>query len=166
LVNWLGAGWTVAAIFNYQSGYPIGVSQSNSTSNLLGNGQRPNLVPGVALGTPGDQPSRLASADHPSAAWLNAAAFTTAPGNTFGNAPRSITDVRTPVQTETDLSVSKSISLGSKQVQVKIEIINLFNQVQVRGNQMNTTQGNSAFGTIVSQGGFMRTTQVMFRYTF
>src|SRR5439155_1778708 len=139
LANWLGAGWTAAAIFNFQSGYPIGVSQSNSTSNLLGNGQRPNLVPGVTLGTPGDQASRLASADHPSAAWLNAAAFSTAPGNTFGNAPRVIADIRTPVQTETDLSISKNISLGgSKQVQVKIEIINLFNQVQVRGNQMNT----------------------------
>ena len=167
LANWLGAGWTAAAIFNVQSGYPIGVSQSNSTSNLLGNLQRPNLVPGVDLATAGEQASRLASADHPSSAWLNPAAFSTAPGNTFGNAPRVITDVRTPVQTETDLSVAKNFRLSrGKQVQVKIEVINLFNQVQVRGNQMNTTQGNSAFGTIVSQGGFMRTTQIMFRYSF
>jgi hypothetical protein len=167
LANWLGAGWTAAAIVNLQSGYPIGVSQSNSTSNLLGNGQRPNLVAGVDLATAGDQAARLASADHPSAAWLNAAAFTTATANTFGNAPRVITDVRTPIQTETDLSVAKNFSLaGIRQVQVKIEVINLFNQVQVRGNQMNTTQGNSAFGTIVSQGGFMRTTQIMFRYSF
>ena len=167
LANWLGAGWTAAAIINIQSGYPIGVSQSNSTSSLLGNLQRPNIVAGVDLATTGDQAARLASADHPAAAWLNAAAFTTAPGTTFGNAPRVITDVRTPIQTETDLSVSKSIRLaGSKQVQMKIEVINLFNQVQVRGNQMNTTQGNSAFGTIVSQGGFMRTTQIMFRYSF
>ena len=167
LANWLGAGWTAAAIFNWQSGYPIGVSQSNSTSNLLGNLQRPNIVQGVDMATTGDQPGRLASADHPSAAWLSQAAFTTAPGNTFGNAPRVITDVRTPFGTQTDLSVSKSINLvGGKQVQVKIEVINLFNQVQLRGNQMNTTQGSSAFGTIVSQGGFMRTTQVMFRYSW
>ena len=75
--------------------------------------------------------------------------------------------MRTPIQTETDLSVSKNVGLsGGKQVQVKIEVINLFNRVQLRGNQMNTTQGNSAFGTIVSQGGFMRTTQVMFRYSW
>src|SRR5206468_11626168 len=97
LASWLGAGWTAAAIFNFQSGYPIGVSQSNSTANLLGNGQRPNLVPGVDLSTPGDQDARLASADHPSAAWLNPAGFSTAPGNTWGNAPRVITAVRTPV---------------------------------------------------------------------
>jgi hypothetical protein len=169
LANWLGAGWTAAAVFNWQAGYPIGVSQSNSTANLQGNGQRPNLVSGVDMATTGDQAARLASADHPSAAWLNAAAFSTAPGNTFGDAPRVITDVRTPIQTSTDLSVSKSISLaGSKQAQVKIEIINVFNQVQARGNQMNTTYAtnNSSFGTIVSQGGFMRMTQVMFRYSW
>jgi hypothetical protein len=75
--------------------------------------------------------------------------------------------VRTPIQTETDLSVSKNVNLSSgKQFQIKIEVINLFNRVQLRGNQMNTTQGDSAFGTIVSQGGFMRTTQVMFRYSW
>ena len=61
-----------------QSGFPIGVSQSNSNSNLLGNRQRPNLVTGVDTSTTGDRPDRLASADHPSAAWLNQAAFATA----------------------------------------------------------------------------------------
>ncbi len=122
---------------------------------------------GVDMGTSGDWETRIASADHPSAAWLNSAAFITAPANTLGNAPRVITDVRTPIQTETDLSVSKNVGLGGgKQFQVKIEVINLFNRVQLRGNQMNTTQGNSAFGTIVSQGGFMRTTQVMFRFSW
>jgi hypothetical protein len=61
----------------------------------------------------------------------------------------------------------ENVSLsGGKVVQLKIEIVNVFNRVQLRGNQMNTTQGNSAFGTIVSQGGFMRLTQVMFRYSW
>jgi hypothetical protein len=165
--NLFAGGWTAAAVFTYQSGFPIGVSQSNSNSNLLGNGQRPNVVPNVDMATSGNWPDRVASADHPLSPWLNAAAFTAAPAGTWGNAPRVITDVRTPIQTETDLSVSKNVNVsGGKQFQVKIEIINLFNRVQLRGNQMNTTQGNSAFGTIVSQGGFMRTTQVMFRYSW
>ena len=165
--NLLAGGWVAAAVFTYQAGFPIGVSQSNSNSNLLGNRQRPNVVPGVAMGTPGDWPERTASADHPQAAWLNKDAFTAAPAGTWGNAPRSITEVRTPIQTETDLSVAKNVGLsGGRQFQLKIEVINLFNRVQLRGNQMNTTQGNSAFGTIVSQGGFMRTTQVMFRYSW
>ncbi|HEY3157558.1 MAG TPA: TonB-dependent receptor [Vicinamibacterales bacterium] len=160
-------GWTAAAVFTWQSGFPIGASQSNSQSNLLGNGQRPNQAPGVNTSTPGDWPERTASADHPAAAWLNPAAFTAAPAGTFGDAPRLITSTRTPTQTETDLSVAKNIGLGGgKQAQIKIEIVNLFNRVQLRGSQMNTTQGNSAFGTIVSQGGFMRLTQVMFRYSW
>ena len=164
--NLLVGGWVAAAVFTFQSGFPIGVSQSNSNSNLQGNGQRPNLT-GETLETAGDWPDRIASADHPSAAWLNPAAFAAAPAGTWGNAPRVETAVRTPIQTETDLSVSKSVGLPrGRQVQVKIEVINLFNRVQLRGNQMNTVQGNSAFGTIVSQGGFMRTTQVMFRYSW
>jgi hypothetical protein len=124
-------------------------------------------VPGVDTSTTGDWPDRVASADHPSAAWLNLAAFSTAAAGAFGDAPRLITSTRTPTQTQTDLSVAKNLRLGgSRQAQIKIEIINLFNRVQLRGNQMNTTQGNSAFGTIVSQGGFMRLTQVMFRYSW
>jgi hypothetical protein len=165
--NLFAGGWTAAAVFTWQSGFPIGVSQSASNSNLLGNAQRPNLVSGVDTSTTGAWPDRVASADHPSAAWLNSAAFATAAAGTFGNAPRSIVSTRTPIQTETDVSFAKNVSLnGGKQVQIKIEIVNLFNRVQLRGNQMNTTQGNSAFGTIVSQGGFMRLTQVMFRYSW
>jgi hypothetical protein len=165
--NLLAGGWTAAAVFTYQSGFPIGVQQSNSNSNLLGNGQRPNVMPNVPMATTGDWPDRVASADHPSAAWLSQAAFSAAAPGTFGNAPRVITEVRTPIQTETDLSVAKNVNIaGGKQFQLKIEVINLFNRVQLRGNQMNTTFGNSAFGTIVSQGGFMRLTQVMFRYSW
>ena len=165
--NLFAGGWTAAAVFTWQSGFPIGASQSNSTSNLLGNNQRPNLVPGVDTSTTGSWPDRVASADHPSAAWLNPAAFATAAAGTFGDSPRLITSTRTPIQTQTDVSVAKNVAFNSgKSVQLKIEIVNLFNRVQLRGNQMNTTQGNSAFGTIVSQGGFMRLTQVMLRYSW
>ena len=45
-----------------------------------------------------------------------------------------------------------------------VEVINLFNRVQT--NSINVTAGNSAFGQITSQSGFMRVTQVMFRFTF
>ena len=49
---------------------------------------------GADLATPGSFADRLASADHPTATWLNPAAFSLAPAGTFGNAPRTITDVR------------------------------------------------------------------------
>jgi hypothetical protein len=163
--NLLAGGWTAAAVFNFQSGFPIGVSQSNSNSNLLGNGMRPNLT-GVSMETPGEFADRLGSADHPTAAWLNPAAFGLAPAGTWGNAPRIETDVRTPRIINTDLSVAKNIGLsGGKQAQVKIEVVNVFNRPQFAGLD-STSLGSSTFGQIVSQGGFMRMTQVMFRFSW
>ena len=37
---------------------------------------------------------------------------------------------------------------------------------QAQTNSINVTAGNSAYGQISSQSGFMRVTQVMFRFTF
>jgi hypothetical protein len=165
LGNLLAGGWIAAAVFNFQSGFPIGVSQSNSGTNLLGNGLRPNLS-GADMLTSGSFADRLASADHSTAAWLNSAAFSAAPAGTFGNAPRMETDVRTPRIINTDISVSKSVGLGgNKQAQIKIEVVNLFNRPQFNGLS-STTLGSSSFGLINVQGGFMRMTQIMFRYSF
>ena len=84
---------------------------------------------------------------------------------TFGDAPRLETDVRTPNIINTDLSVSKNFRAGgSKTAQVKLEMINLFNRVQT--NSIASTAGSSTFGQITSQSGFMRITQVMFRFSF
>ena len=164
LGNLLAGGWVASAVITLQSGFPIGVSQSNSTSNLLGNGQRPNLT-GADPATSGALADRLASADHSSAAWINGTAFSLAPAGTWGNAPRLLDSVRTPPIINTDLSFAKNVNVGQRrQAQVKIEIFNLFNRPQLAG--INTTFGNSNFGQITSQGGFMRMTQVSFRYSW
>jgi hypothetical protein len=163
MANLLG-GWTAAALINLQSGFPIGVSQSDNT--LLGNGQRPNLVQGVEVATTGSLANRLASADHPTATWLNPLAFVPAPPGTWGNAPRLLTDVRTPMTINTDVSVSKSVVLGgSRHVQMKVEAFNLFNRVQTNGFA-SVSVGSAAFGQINTQLGFMRMTQVMFRFSW
>jgi len=165
--NLLAGGWTAAAVFTWQSGFPFGVTQSNSNSNLLGNRQRPNVVSGVDTSTAGDWLDRIASQDHPSVAWVNPAAFAAAAAGAIGNAPRVITSTRSPILTQTDLSVAKNLGLGGgRTAQIKIEVINLFNRLQPRGSNMTMTQGNAAFGRIVAQSGFMRMTQVMFRYSW
>ena len=87
-----------------------------SDNTLFAGANRPNLT-GAGFETPGDFADRLASADHPTATWLNPAAFTAAPAGTFGNAPRLITDVRTPMINNTDLSVAKNIGLSGGRVQ-------------------------------------------------
>jgi hypothetical protein len=158
----LGGGWTASAIINLQSGFPIGLAQSDNT--LFAGANRPNLT-GTGFETSGSFADRLASADHATATWINPLAVTAAPAGTFGNAPRVETDVRTPRIINTDLSVSKSIPVGgNKSAQIKLEMINLFNRVQT--NTIGATAGSSTFGQISNQSGFMRITQVMFRFSF
>jgi hypothetical protein len=163
LASWLAANWTAAAVFNFQSGFPIGLAESDNT--LFSGATRPNVIPGVDLATSGDLAGRLASADHSTATWLNGQAVTAVVAGTFGNAPRLETDARTPRIINTDLSVSKSFALsGGKSAQLKFEVINLFNRVQT--NSIAVTAGTSTFGQITSQSGFMRLSQIMFRFTF
>ena len=165
LANLIGGGWTAAALITLQSGFPIGVLQSDNLG-LLGNSQRPNLVPGIDLATTGDLAERLASADHPTAAWLNPLAFVVAPAGTWGNAPRVVTGVRTPMTINADVSVSKNVPVGGgREAQVKLEVFNLFNRVQTAGFS-SVSAGTAAFGQITSQTGFMRLTQVMFRFSW
>jgi hypothetical protein len=162
VANALAGGWTLSAVVNLQSGFPIGFTQSDNT--LFSGANRPNLT-GTSFEMPGGFADRLASADHPTATWINPLAITAAPAGTYGNAPRLITDVRTPPIKNTDVSFTKNFGLtGGKTAQIKVEIVNLFNRVQT--NSIGVTAGNSTFGQISSQSGFMRLTQVMFRFTF
>jgi hypothetical protein len=163
LVDTIVGGWTAAAIITVQSGFPISVQQSDNTGTF-GGAQRPNVVSGADLETTGAWLDRLASADHPSATWLNAGAFTVAPAFTFGNAPRTITSVRTPPQRNVDLSVAKNVAIGGDVAQIKVEVVNLMNRVTT--NSIATTLGSSTFGRISSQSGFMRVIQFSLRYSF
>ena len=164
--NWIVGGWTLSAAINLQSGFPLSVQQSDNTGTFSAV-QRPNIVAGANLSTPGDYTDRLASADHPTATWINPAAFTTAPAFTYGNAPRTITDLRTPPQYNVDGVFIKNFGLGGgKQAQLKIEMLNLFNRVNVRALNGTNTVGSSNFGQTNIQAGFMRITQIMFRFSF
>jgi len=163
--DWIVGGWTLSAAINLQSGFPLSFNQSDNTGTFSGV-QRPNIVAGVDMATTGDYEARLASADHPTATWINTAAFTSAPAFTYGNAPRTITDVRTPPQYNVDGVFIKNLRFGTKTAQVKIEVLNLLDRVQTRALTSRNTQGNSNIGQIGVQAGFMRITQLMFRYSF
>jgi len=166
VADWVLGGWIVSAAINLQSGFPLEVQQSDNTGTLSGV-QRPNIVPGAGLGTSGSYVDRLETAEHPTAAWLNKDAFTAAPAFTYGNAPRTIIDVRSPGQANVDAAFIKNFRLGgSKSAQLKIETLNLFDRPNVRALQGRNTVGNANFGRIGIQAGFMRITQIMFRFNF
>ncbi|HYR43448.1 MAG TPA: TonB-dependent receptor [Terriglobia bacterium] len=158
-------GWSISAIVNLQSGFPLNIQQTDNTG-LFSGAQRPNLS-GQSLATSGNYEDRLASADHRTATWISAAGFTLAPSNAFGTAPRTITALRSPTQKNVDASFMKTFRLGeSKTALVKVEMLNLFNRVTVRAGLNANTVGNANFGQITGQAGFMRITQIMFRYSF
>jgi len=71
-----------------------------------------------------------------------------------------------PFQKNVDAVFMKDFRLGeSKTAQVKVEMLNLFNRVNVTTASSNNIT-SSTFEQIGNQAGFMRITQVMFRYSF
>ena len=160
-------GWTISAAINLQSGFPINIQQA-ADSRLGGNtANRPNLVPGVSPATTGSFEDRLASDDHPTVTWVNSSAFTLAPAGTFGNVPRTMTDVRTPPQYNADASFIKNFRVGEgKLAQLKIEVLNVLNRPNVRTLRGANTFGNANFGQTNIQAGFQRITQFMLRFSF
>ena len=75
--------------------------------------------------------------------------------------------MRTPAQYNVDGVFIKNFRMtGQKNAQLKIEMLNLFNRVNVRALNGTNTVGNSNFGQTNVQAGFMRITQIMFRYQF
>ena len=152
--NVLLGGWSITAAARFQNGFPVSVWQSANNSGLLGSSQRPNVVPGVDLATSGSLEDRLNN-------WINAAAFTAAPAYTFGNAPRTFSNLRTPGQRNVDLSVQKSQHVAGKTVSVRADVLNLFD------NPLFTTLqsqfGTSTFGQLTAVGGYARSVQFQAR---
>jgi len=162
--EWILGGWTLSAAINLQSGFPLNVQQTDNTGTFSGV-QRPNLV-GGNLATSGSFEDRLATAEHATATWLNPAAFSAASAFTYGNAPRTITDLRTPGQYNVDGVFMKNFNFGTKSAQLKIEMLNLLNRPNVRALSGRNNFSNSNFGQTGVQAGFMRITQLMFRFSF
>jgi hypothetical protein len=155
LGNALLGGWSVTAAARVQEGFPTSVWQSTNNSGLLGSSQRPNIVPGVELATSGTLEERLTN-------WINLAAFTPAPAYTFGNAPRTLPDLRTPGQRNVDLSVQKTHAFaGSKTISVRADVLNLLDDALF--TTLVTQYGTSTFGQLTAVGGYARSVQFQIR---
>jgi trimeric autotransporter adhesin len=151
-------GWTLSAIVDINSGFPVTTQQNTVNHQSYAAIQRPNLVEGADANTEGNREDRFAN-------YLNPSAFTQTPAFTLGNAPRTLADVRTPHRNNIDASFAKNFRLGgTRRAQVRFEVLNLTNTVKV--NAVEQRVGRGTFGQITSQAGFMRITQVSFRYSF
>ncbi len=163
--NWIAGGWTLSMVIQMQSGFPLGVSQSTNNTNLLGAGQRPNLVPGAEIQVPGSITDRL-RANPDDNLYLNSAAFTQAVSGSFGDAPRTLDGVYSPWRNSTDLAINKAFPIrGNHRATLRLEIINLFDNPWYAA-LASTAAGNARFGVVSATGNYSRTLQVTARYSF
>jgi hypothetical protein len=162
----IAGGWSVTAVVTVQSGFPIGVTQNQTTTPFLfGGTQRPNLVAGQDFLVPGDITDRITS-DVNDNQYLNRAAFSSAAANQFGNAPRMLPDVMSPWRNNVDLSLSKQVKTGGRTTaSARVEVLNVLDTVQWAA-PTSTAFGNAAFGQIRNQANNMRMMQFTFRFAF
>jgi trimeric autotransporter adhesin len=167
IASWFLGGWSASAIVEYVSGPPISAYVTNLSAANLGlfNGlQRPNLT-GQPVETTGDDLDRIATADHPAAAWISAAGFANPGLGAYGNAPRTNGDNRYQFRQNTDAVFTKAFSLPKGQSgEARFELLNLTNTPKFGG--ANTDISSSAFGLITTSRGFSRILQLSFRYKF
>jgi hypothetical protein len=150
-------GWTAASLWTFQSGFPYNVFDGADPCLRAGGytaSCRPNLV-----GDPDSGPRTAAQ-------WFNTSAYArTAPGQ-FGSAPRN--SFRGPSLVNTDASLIKRMYLDQVRkgmnVEVRIEVFNLFNRVNYGVPNLNIASG--AFGRIGSTATEAREMQFGMKFTF
>jgi hypothetical protein len=159
--------WTISSIIALESGFPFSVDNNSNTLSAYGfRSQRPNLS-GAEIETTGSREDRLYYTGADPGVWISNAGFVQPGQFELGTAPRTLEDVRTPDRHNWDFVATKDIRMGgTRRAQIKLEVLNITNRVKAWTGNTNVRFGNSAFGRVASQRGFMRLTQVMFRYSF
>jgi hypothetical protein len=140
ILNMVGGGWEITSTFAARTGFPVNVLINRSATAVPdGNttDQRPDLVPGVPLTTPGG--AHIGQ-------WINPAAFSMPANGSFGNAPRDV--ACGPGAWQMDLGIDKRISLSEQaRLEFRSEFFNIFNHPQYGLPQ--ATFGVPGFGTII-----------------
>ncbi|MGC8550041.1 MAG: TonB-dependent receptor domain-containing protein [Acidobacteriaceae bacterium] len=149
-------GWQMNAIITEQNGFPLSpITQntSHSGSEVL----RPNLT-GISPVEHGSVISRLNQ-------YLNPAAFSQPAPFTFGDAPRTLANVRAPGSHNVDFSLFKTIPVSRRiHAEFRGEFFNVLNQVQFGFPNMNLASGR--FGVISGQANSPRQIQLAVKLLF
>lgn len=161
LLNTVLGGWQINSIERYQSGNPISI-RGGGNIPLFGNGNRPNWISnnvrsGVSIG----------NFDPAKDVYLNIGAFSQPAPYTFGNAPKTLPNVRTPAFYNEDFSVFKKLPLfgESRSIEFRGEFFNIFNRV-VFGRPNRNINSPSSFGRIGSQANEPRVIQLTMKLLF
>jgi Carboxypeptidase regulatory-like domain len=144
VLDLLVGGWRTAGIWTVHDGFPLALfTENNGTPIPTYTQQRPNIVGTVARNT------------GPESSWVNQyfanpSAFQLPPAYTLGDAPRTLSSIRSPFFWTTNLSIAKDFGLSTKHESMKLELRldaqNAFNH-PVFGTP-NTIVGDPNFGLI------------------
>jgi hypothetical protein len=136
IVNAIVGGWQVSGVSSFKDGFPLSVTNATNNSNSFGGGQRPNITGNPTLSNPNIYQ------------WFNIGAFQQPAPFTFGNAPRTLSYLRSQGTINTDASLQKYWQLWNEasKLQFRAEAYNVFNRTQFFAP--NTTFGASNFGSI------------------
>jgi hypothetical protein len=164
--NAILGGWSITGVAQFQSGFPMGVSQNITGGQFLFGGTiRPDLVDGQEFTTPGDITERI-KASTTDNQYFNMGAFQAVPKNRFGNAPRTLPGVLSPFRTSFSLSAAKQVGLpGRANASIRFELLNPFNIVQWAA-LASSALGNSSFGQVRNQANNMRSVQLTIRVSY
>ena len=152
-------GWKLAALHNYQSGYPMRVT-SNQNIGIFSGTIRANIVGGQPLTNP------AYNGDPNVARYINNAAFSRPANFTFGNSGAMLGGLRSPALISEDVTLGKEFPLFSeaRHVELKASAFNIGNRVQFGG--INNSVDSPAFGLITSQANRAREIQLSLRLVF
>src|SRR5262249_22005043 len=149
----LTRGWQVSTIVQSQSGNPVNIVTSNSRLTGVANSVRPDVTGPIRI---------VGSVDQ----WFDPSVFVAA--NHFGNLGRNV--VIGPAFNNTDLSVMKRMRPGAFDLQLRVDIFDLFNHPNF-GSPGNIV-GSPTFGKITStrlptgEAGSSRQIQLGLRLSF
>jgi hypothetical protein len=150
-------GWQLEGINSFISGYPVVVYPANQTLNNNGGFQRANWNGQKAAGS-GRVDKRLNS-------YFNVAQFSAPAPFTYGNSPRLISSLRTPITYNTDLSFIKKVKFAERFTgEFRFEAFNVFNHPLFGGPD--TALGDGRTGIVNSQVNLPRQVQVAGKITF
>jgi hypothetical protein len=143
------ADWVVSGIYAARSGRPFTVRQS---SNNVGQG-----MTGL--------PNQVGSGEGPKTVdkWFEPGDFQAVPSGTFGNAGRNI--LRGPNWQSLDLSLQKNFPLGRGNLNLRWDVFNVFNTVNL-GLPESNISSTATVGTIRSLSGDPRVMQFSARVSF
>ncbi|MCI0424149.1 MAG: hypothetical protein L0312_33890, partial [Acidobacteria bacterium] len=150
-------GWQINGVTSFQTGQPLTIFAPN-TCNCFNRGLRPNINGSAKLS--GDVHDRLDR-------YFDTSVFSQPALYSFGNASRTLPDVRSHGVHNWDFSLFKNFRiLEGLNVQFRAEAFNLLNRVQFNPPDQNFANLGRGFGQITSQANAPRQVQFGLKILF